>query len=149
MTFLLTLVFFMQKVGDCDFFEWADKKMSAYEKGLAQHLKEMEERRQADNDKVEELIGKNCKDQLAQQLKEMEEKVEELIEKKCKEQLAQHLKEMEEKVEELIEKKCKEQLAQRNEKMFRVLLLVVILLLALAFYFCSYSEPRHTNLMLE
>jgi len=81
MTFLLTLVFFMQKVGDCDFFEWADKKMSAYEKGLAQHLKEMEERRQADNDKVEELIGKNCKDQLAQQLKEMEEKVEELIEK--------------------------------------------------------------------
>jgi CHASE3 domain sensor protein len=126
MTFLLTLVFFMQKVGDCDFFEWADKKMSAYEKGLAQHLKEMEERRQADNDKVEELIGK-----------------------KCKEQLAQHLKEMEEKVEELIEKKCKEQLAQRNEKMFRVLLLVVILLLALAFYFCSYSEPRHTNLMLE
>jgi type VI protein secretion system component VasF len=100
--------------------------MSAYEKGLAQYLKETEERRQADNDKVEELI-----------------------EKKCKEQLAQHLKEMEEKVEELIEKKCKEQLAQRNEKMFRVLLLVVILLLALAFYFCSYSEPRHTNLMLE
>jgi len=124
MTFLLTLVFFMQKVGDCDFFEWADKKMSAYEKGLAQHLKEMEERRQADNDKVEELIGK-----------------------KCKEQLAQYLKEMEEKVEELIEKKCKEQLAQRNKKMFRVLLLVVILLLA--FYFCSYSEPRHTNLMLK
>jgi uncharacterized membrane protein (DUF106 family) len=100
MTFLLTLVFFMQKAGDCDFFEW-DKKMSAYEKGLAQYLKEMEERRQADNDKVEELI----------------------------------------------EKKCKEQLAQRNEKMFRVLLLVVILLLA--FYFCSYSEPRHTNLMLK
>lgn len=58
MTFLLTLVFFMQKVGDCDFFEWADKKMSAYEKGLAQYLKEMEERRQADNDKVEELLGK-------------------------------------------------------------------------------------------
>jgi len=98
--------------------------MSAYEKGLAQYLKETEERRQVDNDKVEELI-----------------------EKKCKEQLAQHLKEMEEKVEELIEKKCKEQLAQRNEKMFRVLLLVVILLLA--FYFCSYSEPRHTNLMLK
>jgi CHASE3 domain sensor protein len=99
--------------------------MSAYEKRLAQHLKEMEERRQPDNDKVEELIEK----------------------KKCKEQLAQHLKEMEEKVEELIEKKCKEQLAQHNEKMFRVLLLVVILLLA--FYFCSYSEPRHTNLMLN
>jgi CHASE3 domain sensor protein len=98
--------------------------MSAYEKGLAQYLKETEERRQADNDKVEELI-----------------------EKKCKEQLAQHLKEMEEKVKELIEKKCKEQLAQCNEKMIRVLLLVVILLLA--FYFCSYSEPRPTNLMLK
>jgi hypothetical protein len=58
------------------------------------------------------------------------DKVEELIEKKCKEQLVQHSKEMEEKVEELIEKKCNEQLAQRNEKMFHVLLLVVILLLA-------------------
>jgi predicted RND superfamily exporter protein len=114
----------MQKAGDCDFFEWADKEMSAYEKRLAQHLKEMEERRQANNDKVEELI-----------------------EKKCKEQLAQHLKEMEEKVEELIKKKCNEQLAQHNGKMFRVSLLVVILILA--FYFCSYSEPRHINLMLK
>jgi CHASE3 domain sensor protein len=124
MTFLLTFFFFMQKARDCDFFEWADKEMSAYEKRLVQHLKEMEERRQVDNDKVEEVI-----------------------EKKCKEQLAQHLKEMEEKVEELIEKKCKEQLGQHNGKMFRVLLLVVILLLA--FYFCSYSEPRYTNLMLK
>lgn len=97
--------------------------MSAYEKRLAQHLKEMEERRSWQW----QSWGINWK-------------------KKCKEQLAQHLKEMEEKVEELIEKKCKEQLAQHNEKMFRVLLLVVILLLA--FYFCSYSEPRHTNLML-
>jgi hypothetical protein len=58
MTFLLTLFFFMQKVSDCDFFEWADKEMSGYEKRLEQHLKEMEERRQADNDKVEELIEK-------------------------------------------------------------------------------------------
>ncbi|XP_062165459.1 uncharacterized protein LOC133871982 isoform X2 [Alnus glutinosa] len=61
-----------KKAGDCDFFEWADKEMSAYEKRLAQHLKEMEERRQADNDKVEELIEKKCKKQLAQHLKEME-----------------------------------------------------------------------------
>jgi uncharacterized protein (DUF3084 family) len=76
----------MQKVGDCDFFEWADKEMSGYEKRLAQHLKEMEERRQADNDKVEELIKKKkCKEQLAQHLNEMDEKVKELIEKKCKE----------------------------------------------------------------
>jgi preprotein translocase subunit SecF len=113
----------MKKAGDCDFSEWADKEMSAYEKRLEQHLKEMEERRQADNDRVEELI-----------------------EKKCKEQLAQHLKEMEETVEELIGKKCKEQLAQHG-KMFRVSLLVIILVLA--FYFSSYSEPRHTNLMLK
>jgi hypothetical protein len=35
--------------------------MSVYEKRLAQHLKEMEERRQADNDKVEELIEKNAR----------------------------------------------------------------------------------------
>jgi hypothetical protein len=34
----------MQKAGDCDFFEWTDKEMSAYEKRLAQHLKEMKER---------------------------------------------------------------------------------------------------------
>jgi len=69
------------------------------------------------------------------------------LKKKLKEQLAQHLNEMEEKVKELIEKKCKEQLAQHNGEMFRVLLLVVILLLA--FYCCSYSEPRHINLMLK
>jgi hypothetical protein len=50
--------FFMQKAGDCDFFEWADEEMSAYEKRLTQHLKEMEERRQVDNDKVKELIEK-------------------------------------------------------------------------------------------
>jgi Fe2+ transport system protein B len=117
------LFFFIQKAGDCDFFEWADKEMSAYEKRLAQHLKEMKERRQADNDKVEELIKKKCKEQLAHHLKEMEERVEELIEKNCKEQLAQH------------------------GKMFGVSLLVVILVLA--FYFSSYSEPRHTNLMLK
>jgi hypothetical protein len=44
-------------------------------------------------------------------------------------------------------KKCKEQLAQHNGKMFHVSLLVIILLLA--FYFCSYSEPRRINLMLK
>jgi hypothetical protein len=36
--------------------------MSRYEKRLAQHLKEMEERRQADNDKVEELIEKKMQE---------------------------------------------------------------------------------------
>jgi hypothetical protein len=49
--------FFMQKAGYCDFFEWADKEMSAYGKRIARHLKEME-RRHADNDRVDELIEK-------------------------------------------------------------------------------------------
>jgi len=52
------------------FLEWADKDMSAYEKRLAQHLKEMVERL-PDNDRVEELIEKKYKEQLAQHLKEM------------------------------------------------------------------------------
>jgi hypothetical protein len=47
----------MQKAGYCDFFEWADKEMSAYGKRIARHLKEME-RRHADNDRVDELIEK-------------------------------------------------------------------------------------------
>jgi hypothetical protein len=50
----------LQKAGDCDFFDWADKEMSAYEKRLTKHLKEKEERRHADNDKVEELIEIKC-----------------------------------------------------------------------------------------
>jgi ABC-type bacteriocin/lantibiotic exporter with double-glycine peptidase domain len=62
--------FFMQKASNCDFLEWADKDMSAYEKRLTQHLKEMVERL-ADNDRVEELIEKKYKEQLAQHLKEM------------------------------------------------------------------------------
>jgi len=52
------------------FFKCIDKDMSAYEKRLAQHLKEMVERL-ADNDRVEELIEKKYKEQFAQHLKEM------------------------------------------------------------------------------
>jgi hypothetical protein len=44
------------------FFERADKEMSAYDKRLTEHLKQMEERRHADNDKVEELIERKCKE---------------------------------------------------------------------------------------
>lgn len=61
MTFLL--FFFMQKVGDYDFFEWADKEMSAYEKRLMEHLKDMEERRHVDNDRFKKLIERKCKEQ--------------------------------------------------------------------------------------
>jgi len=41
--------FIMQKVSYWDFFEWADKKISTYEKRLARHLKEIERRRQLRN----------------------------------------------------------------------------------------------------
>jgi hypothetical protein len=53
------------------FIEWADKEMSAYEKRLTEHLQQMEERRLADNDRVEKLIEIKCKkhyDQLRREL---------------------------------------------------------------------------------
>jgi hypothetical protein len=46
----------MYKSGDCDFFEWSDKEMFAYEKRLMEHLKEMEDKRHVDNNRVEKLI---------------------------------------------------------------------------------------------
>jgi len=100
----------MQRVGDCDFFKWADKEMSAYEKGLMGYLKQMEERRHDDNDKVEKMIERKCNEHYA--------------------------------------KLCREfGLGQNNGRMFRATSLVIILLLV--FYFCGYSGPRGTNLMLN
>lgn len=55
MTFL-PLSFFMQNQGDCDFFGWADNEMSAYEKKVMEYLKNMEDRRKADIDRLEKLI---------------------------------------------------------------------------------------------
>lgn len=53
------------------FFEWADKEMSAYEKRLTEHLQQMEERRLADNDRVEELIERKCKEHYDQLRREL------------------------------------------------------------------------------
>jgi hypothetical protein len=36
--------------------------MSTYKKRLMEHLKEMDDRRHADNDRVEELIERKCKE---------------------------------------------------------------------------------------
>jgi len=52
----------MQKAGDCDYFDWADNKMTAYEEGLMKYLRGMEERRLVEKDKVDELIEQKCKE---------------------------------------------------------------------------------------
>jgi hypothetical protein len=54
--------FLMQKAGDCDYFDWADNKMTAYDDGLMKYLRGMEERRLAEENKVDELIDKKCKE---------------------------------------------------------------------------------------
>lgn len=77
--------------------------------------------------------------------------------------LMEYLQRMEErrhddndKVQKMIERKCNEHyaklrrefgLGQNNGRMFRATSLVIILLLV--FYFCGYSGPRGTNLMLN
>jgi hypothetical protein len=53
----------MQKARDCDFFEWPDKEMSAYEMRLMERLKDIDERRHVDNDRLEKLIERKCKKQ--------------------------------------------------------------------------------------
>jgi hypothetical protein len=53
----------MQKAGDCNFFVWADREMSLYEKGLVKYLREMEEKKTADNDRISAYIGEKCKEQ--------------------------------------------------------------------------------------
>jgi c-di-GMP-binding flagellar brake protein YcgR len=64
----------MQKKGDCDYFEWADKKMIAYEMKVMEHLKVLDNRRLADNDRLEKLLETKYNDQYI--------KLEKLIEKK-------------------------------------------------------------------
>jgi len=81
----------MQKVNDCDFFEWADKEMSAYEKRLIKHLKNMEEKRHVNNDRLEKLIERKCMEQYDKLPREL-------------------------------------RLCQNNEKMFRAMAFVIILL---------------------
>jgi hypothetical protein len=54
--------FLVQKAGDCDYFDWADNKMTAYDDGLMKYLRGMEERRLVEENKVDELIDKKCKE---------------------------------------------------------------------------------------
>jgi hypothetical protein len=69
MSYFLTLVVLdiftisMQKAGDCDFFVWADREMSSYEKGLVKYLREMEEKKTADNDRISAYIREKCIEQ--------------------------------------------------------------------------------------
>jgi c-di-GMP-binding flagellar brake protein YcgR len=64
----------MQKNGDCDYFEWADKKMIAYEMKVMERLEVLDNRRLADNDRLEKLLETKYNDQYI--------KLEKLIEKK-------------------------------------------------------------------
>jgi hypothetical protein len=52
----------MQKASDCDFFVWVDKEMSPYENDLVKYLREMEEKMNADNNRVDAFIGEKCKE---------------------------------------------------------------------------------------
>ncbi|XP_062143353.1 uncharacterized protein LOC133881430 [Alnus glutinosa] len=49
--------------GDCDFFAWANNEMSPYEVKVMEHFKRMEDRHQADIDRLEQLIETKCNDQ--------------------------------------------------------------------------------------
>jgi hypothetical protein len=62
----------MQKAGDCDYFDWADNKMIAYEEGLMKYLRGMEERRLAEKNKVDELIDQKCKEHANKLHRELE-----------------------------------------------------------------------------
>jgi hypothetical protein len=47
----------MQQVGDCGFFNWADNKMSIYERRIMQWLKDVEEHSWAEVRRLEQLIN--------------------------------------------------------------------------------------------
>jgi hypothetical protein len=129
----------MQKAGDCDFFVWADKEMSPYEKGLAKYLKEMEDKRVADNDRFDAFIEEKCNqhyDKLRQDLElGQNDKVDAMIGKK-------------------MQKKHYDKIRQEfgmgqntTWMMLRAALLVVFLLLV--FNVSGYSGTRITKLMLK
>jgi hypothetical protein len=50
----------MQKIGDCDYFAWADN-MSAIEKILMERIEELEKRMNAFNNRVDDLVEAKCK----------------------------------------------------------------------------------------
>jgi hypothetical protein len=77
MTFF-SLFFFMQKNGDCDYFAWADKEMTVYETKVMERLKVLDDRKLADNNRLEKLLETKYNDQYI--------KLEKLIEKKYNDQ---------------------------------------------------------------
>jgi len=127
----------MPKAGDCDFFVWADREMSPYEKGLAKYLREMEEKKTADNDRISAYIREKCREQYDILRRDLElgqtDKVDALIGKKCKKHYAKLRQEF--------------GLCQANSKLLKAAFLVVILVLL--FYVSSYSETRSSKLMLQ
>jgi lipopolysaccharide export LptBFGC system permease protein LptF len=130
----------MQRKGDCDFFAWANNEMTTYETKIMERLKVLDDRRNADNDRLEKLIETKVNDQYLI--------LEKLIEKKYKDQYV--------KLEKLIEEKYKNKYVklrweleqcQSNGKIFWGMMVVVILLFV--FYFSGYSGSRGTYLMLN
>jgi len=143
MCYFLTLVVLyiftisMQKAGDCDFFVWADREMSLYEKGLAKYLRGMEEKKTADYDRISSYMEEKCIEQCDKLQRDLElgqnDKVDALIGKKCKKHYNKLRQEL--------------GLCQNNSKMLKAAFLVVILVLL--FYVSGYSETRSTKLMLK
>jgi hypothetical protein len=97
----------MQRQGNCDFFAWAINEMTTYETKIMERLKVLDDRRNADSDRLEKLIETKNNDQYL--------KLEKLIEKKYNDQYIKLRRELE--------------LCQTNGKMFRAMIVVVILLL--------------------
>jgi len=122
------------------FFAWANNEMTTYETKIMERLKVLDDRRNADNDRLEKLIETKVNDQYL--------KLEKLIEKIYNDQYV--------KLEKLIEEKYKNKYVklrreleqcQSNGKIFWGMIVVVILLLI--FYLSGYSGSRGTYLMLN
>jgi hypothetical protein len=100
---------------------WADNQMTSYEKRLAEHMRDMEEGRRADIEKVEKMTMANI------------DRLEKLIETKHKEQYERLRLEL--------------GLCQSNRKMF--LSAVVLIILCIVIYFSGYNGSEVSYLMLE
>lgn len=129
----------MQKADDCDFFVWVDKEMSHYEKGLAKYLKEMEDKRFADNDRFDAFIEEKCKQHYDKLRWDLEvgqnDKVNAMIGKKNAKSI-------------MIKYSGSLGWAKKTTwMMLRAALLVAILLLV--FYVSGYSGTKSTKLMLK
>jgi len=97
----------MQKKDDCDYFAWADQEMTAYETKVMERFKVLDDRRQADRDRLEKLIETKYNDHYL--------KLEKLIETKYNDQYVKLRREL--------------GLYQTNGKMFQATIVVVILFL--------------------